>query len=199
MPNLPLASLLSLYDPATGTIDGAPLVTRRLSDLRGCYLDTSAWDQALTRDNPVVYTVATVEPATAEGDLHYGLGRILPGRVGREYYMTKGHYHAWRPAAEFYFGLAGEGQMLLEDGDTGECHLVPLRPHHAVYVPGNTAHRTLNTGTEPLVYLGVYPARSGHDYTPVAERNFRCAVIDQNGTPTLVERRPPQGASPTSR
>lgn len=56
-----------------------------------------------------------------------------------------------------FSGLSGEGVMLLEDEAT-ESRLVPLRPHHAVYVPGHTAHRTMNTGTVPLTYLGVYPA-----------------------------------------
>jgi glucose-6-phosphate isomerase len=85
----------------------------------------------------------------------------MPGKIGDEYFLTKGHLHAWRPAAEFYFGLSGEGVMLLEDEATGESRLVPLRPHHAVYVPGHTAHRTVNTGAVPLTYLGVYPARPG--------------------------------------
>ena len=116
------------------------------------------------------------------------VGLIMPGKIGREYFMTKGHLHAWRPAAEFYFGLSGDGVMLLEDELTGESRLVPLRPHHAVYVPGHTAHRTINTGHAPLTYLGVYPAKAGHDYGAIAKRNFRCVVIERDGQPALIER-----------
>jgi len=112
----------------------------------------------------------------------------MPGRIGAEYFLTKGHLHAWRPAAEFYFGLQGEGMMLLEDETTGESRLVDLRPQSVVYVPGHTAHRTLNTGSVPLSYIGVYPARAGHDYGKIAQRNFRFVVVERDGAPRMIER-----------
>lgn len=186
----PFEQLLSRYDPATGEIAGAQPAERRLADLRGCFADADAYAAALARGNPLLYRVASVEPAGGEGDLHYGIGCLMPGRIGDEYFLTKGHLHAWRPAAEFYFGLSGEGVMLLEDEVTGESRIVPLRPHHAVYVLGRTAHRTINTGTTPLTYLGVYPARAGHDYGAIAQRNFRCVVVERDGRPALLPRAP---------
>ena len=102
--------------------------------------------------------------------------------------MTKGHLHAWRDAAEMYIGPSGEGLMLLESESNGTSLLAPLRPHQVVYVPGRTAHRTINIGKEPLTYLGVYPARAGHDYGAIAKSNFRKMVIEQNGVAVLVER-----------
>jgi glucose-6-phosphate isomerase len=185
---LDIKKLLSSFDPATGEISGAPATRRHLSDLGGCFSDTAAYEAAVAAGNALVYSVAAVEPAGGDGDLHYGVGLIMPGRIGREYFMTKGHLHAWRPAAEFYFGLSGEGVMLLEDELTGESRLVPLRQHHAVYVPGHTAHRTMNTGHAPLTYLGIYPAKAGHDYGAIAKRNFRCLVIERNGQPAMIER-----------
>lgn len=182
--------LLSRYNPATGELAGAKPVERHLADLRGCFADAAAYDMALITGNPLLYRVASVEPAAGEGDLHYGVGCLMPGKIGDEYFLTKGHLHAWRPAAEFYFGLTGEGVMLLEDEATGESRMVPLRPHHAVYVPGRTAHRTMNTGTVPLTYLGVYPARAGHDYGAIAQRNFRMVVVERAGRPTMIERHP---------
>ncbi len=185
-----LDQILSRYDPASGELAGAKPVERRLADLRGCFADKAAYEAALARGNPLLYRVASVEPAAGDGDLHYGVGCVMPGRIGDEYFLTKGHLHAWRPAAEFYFGLSGEGAMLLEDEATGESRLAPLRPNHAVYVPGHTAHRTVNTGTVPLTYLGVYPARAGHDYGTIAQKNFRHVVISRGGWPTLVLRQP---------
>lgn len=185
---LPLEKLLSRYDPRTGEMPGATRVQRFLADLRGCFADVAAYEAALAAGNPLVYTVASFEPGHGEGDLHYGIGCIQPGRVGDEYFMTKGHFHAWRPAAEFYFGLAGEGVMLLEDERTGESRLIELHPHTAVYVPGYTAHRTINVGSDPLTYLGVYPARAGHDYGAIATRNFQCVVVAREGRPILLKR-----------
>ena len=185
---LPLEKLLSQYNPSTGEISGASLLKRHLSDLKGCFADAAAYEQALATDNPLLYTVAVVEPGNADGDLHYGLGVLMPGRIGDEYFMTKGHLHAWREAAEIYFGLSGEGVMLLQDEATGESRMVPLKPNGAVYVPGHTAHRTMNVGKVSLTYIGVYPAKAGHDYGSIAKTNFRCMVIERNGKPAMIER-----------
>lgn len=183
-----LNALSARLDWTSGQIAGRPLVTRRLSDLRGCFADTAAYDAALAREDALLYTVSSVEPADGEGDLHYGLGVLMPGRIGSEYYLTKGHLHAWRPAAEVYVGLRGQGAMILETEGTGETRLVELAAGTAVYVPGHVAHRTVNTGDEPLVYVGVYPARAGHDYAPIARTNFRHVVVAGANGPELIAR-----------
>lgn len=188
MSQLNIHHILSQFDPETGTIGDAPITRRYLSDLSGSFYHQAYFDKALSEGDRLVYTVAAIEPAMGEGDLHYGLGVIFPGKIGDEYHLTKGHLHAWRPAAEFYIGLKGFGMMLLEDEHTGESRMVPLTPNGVVYVPGNTAHRTMNVGDEPLVYLGVYPALAGHDYGSIATKNFRYVVYDRGGIPTMIER-----------
>jgi glucose-6-phosphate isomerase len=178
----------TFFATITGMIPGAPLLERRLSDLRGYFADQPAYASALAQDDPLLYTVANVEPAQGEGALHYGITWLAPGRVGHEFYMTKGHYHAWRPAAEYYLGLSGEGIILLEDEESGDCWTLPLAPHCAAYVPGHAAHRTVNTGEESLVFLGVYPAQAGHDYGAIVERNFRHVVVAVDGQPQVIRR-----------
>ncbi len=181
--------LLSKFNPLTAEVSGAPTVKRHLHDLRGCFADAAAFEKAAAAGNPLLYQVAVVEPANGDGDLHYGVGRLMPGKIGDEYFMTKGHLHSWRAAAEFYFGLTGEGVMLLEDEATGESHMVPLEPNGVVYVPGDTAHRTMNTGKTPLTYIGVYPAKAGHDYGAIAKNNFRCLVLERGGKLAMIERK----------
>ncbi|MDR0352738.1 MAG: cupin domain-containing protein [Opitutaceae bacterium] len=199
-PPCPLASiarddLFVRYTLESARLGNRPMAERRLADLRGCFADEAAFEAALARGNPLLYSVSSVEPASGDGQLHYGLGILQPGKIGAEYYMTKGHVHAHRPAAEIYIGLAGEGAMLLEDEASGESRLVPLTAHSVVYVPGRTAHRTVNTGAAPLVYIGVYPSNAGHDYAPVARNNFRQAVIERDGKPVPVPRSRLQGTS----
>jgi len=179
---------LTQFDPTTGTLEGAPLLERRLSDLSGYFADEAAYKTALAQENTLLYTVANVEPAQTEGALHYGISCIMPGRVGQEYFMTKGHYHAWRPAAEYYIGLRGTGLLLLEDEKTGKCWSLPMTPNSGLYVPGHTAHRTVNTGTEPLAFLGIYPFNASHDYGSIVERNFKHVVVAVDGKPTVMER-----------
>lgn len=178
-----------LFYPDAGVLDGVPVVERRLGDLRGIFHDAEAFERMVAEGgNPLVYTVQSVEMGDGEGDLHYGLGTILPGRVGDEYFMTRGHLHAWRPAAEVYIGLEGEGLMVMES-EGGETSVEPLGRGRIVTVPGSTAHRTVNTGGEPLRYIGVYPARAGHDYASIAERNFGLVVVEREGAPVVLHRR----------
>jgi glucose-6-phosphate isomerase len=180
--------LTHLYDAGTARLEGGTVVERRLSQLRGCFADEAAYEAALAQADTLLYRVTAIEPATGLGDLHYGLGVLFPGKVGHEYFLTKGHLHRTREAAEVYIGLTGQGMMLLEDETTGESRLERLGEGKIVYVPGHTAHRTMNTGSEPLTYFGVYPANAGHDYGAIAERNFLKVLVEENGQPVLKDR-----------
>ena len=172
----------------TGSLSGRPVQKRYLSDLRGYFSDEGAYETALKKKDTLLYTVCSAEPANGEGQMHYGLGILQPGKIGSEYFLTKGHLHTLREAAEIYVGLRGTGYMLLEHEHTGESQLVSLSEGKIVYVPGYTAHRTINAGNEPLAYLGIYPWNAGHDYGAIAERNFLKVLVDQDGQPTLCDR-----------
>lgn len=182
-------NLLTQFNIQAGTLQPhKSSVVRKLSDLKGVFADESSYAKALAKRDPVLYTVETFEPAEGDGQMHCGLGVLMPGKIGDEYYLTKGHYHAYRPAAEFYIGLSGRGYMLLEKENSTESQWVEFSKDNIVYVPGHTAHRTMNTGSEPLVYLGVYPANAGHDYGSIAGKNFRSVVVDRGGVPQMMER-----------
>jgi len=175
-------------NPDAFALSGGREVVRCLGDLDGCFRDAVSYSAALACGNPVLYRVIAVEPASGSGDLHYGLGILYPGKVGSEYYLTKGHLHRTREAGEVYIGQRGEGFMLLEDEASGESRLETLGAGRVVYVPGFTAHRTINTGTVPLTYFGIYPANAGHDYGAIAERNFRKVLVEEAGQPVLKDR-----------
>jgi glucose-6-phosphate isomerase len=102
--------------------------------------------------------------------------------------MTRGHLHTWRAAAEVYYGLSGEGLMLLEGENGAEPTWTPLRPSSVTYVPGHTAHRTVNVGDTPPTYLAVYPAEAGHDYFVSPETNFQLVVVESGGQPQVLNR-----------
>jgi glucose-6-phosphate isomerase, archaeal len=180
---------LSQFNPETGEVLGISPKERCLDSLQRYFLDQTAFQQTLQQNNPVIYSVASVEPAQGDGQLHYGLGKLMPGKIGAEYYFTAGHFHAYRPAAEFYIGLSGEGLMLLQHEISGETQVQPLKANTIVYVPGYTAHRTVNCGSVPLLYLGVYPAQAGHDYGVIAEKNFDQVVIEVNGSAVVMDRK----------
>jgi glucose-6-phosphate isomerase, archaeal len=179
--------LFAAFDPESGAIDGCPVVRRHLSDLPGVFADEDAYRTLVESGNPLLYTVSTFDMPEGEGALHCGLGVIFPGMVGDEYFMTRGHLHARRVAAEFYIGLRGRGLMLLQKEDGTREQAVELLPQGLVYVPGGTAHRTVNTGSEPLAYLGVYPATAGHDYASIG--SFLSVVVARDGRPAVIPRK----------
>lgn len=172
-------------DLGSGRIEPAagPLVTRRLGDMEGYY------QTPITDPDRLVYEVHYVESPTSGADLASCTTILYPGKVGKEYHMTKGHFHAVRDRAEIYFGLSGEGQLVLalEDGDT---ETVPMRPGTANYIPGHWAHRSVNTGDEPLVFYAVYFADAGYDYGTIAEQGF--PVVLEEGADGLVVRPNPR-------
>lgn len=166
----------------------AVAAARHLSDLDGVFADVAARASLLAACDPLVYTVESVEHQVGAGALSYGLGVVQPGRVGDEYFMTKGHAHARRDAAEVYVGIAGRGLMVLEDLLDGNCWTLALERDGVVVVPGNVAHRTVNVGDEPLAYLGIYPSDAGHDYSVIAATNFGLVIVAGPTGPVVVER-----------
>jgi glucose-6-phosphate isomerase, archaeal len=180
----PFTRTVNLQD---GTIpDAVAVLERRLSDMKGLYADPAA-EAALLAEDPLIYQVynATDTPHVA-GQLLYSTTVIRPGKVGDEYFMTKGHYHAQGDRAELYYGLLGEGYLLLQTPE-GEISLQKLTPGAAAYVPPYWGHRTINTGSENFVFLAVYPADAGYDYKTIAERGFASILVERDGQPELID------------
>lgn len=170
------------------SIHNSEYTERRLSDLEGFFADEQAYKRTLEKDNPVVYYVSSIRPANTHGDLHLGLGTLMPGKIGHEYYLTKGHLHTWREAAEIYIGVEGNGLMVLEEEETGKTFSYKLAENCVVYVPGYVAHRTVNCGSMPLKYMGIYPAKAGYDYGVIAQRNFLSVIAEVDGEPVMMDR-----------
>ena len=82
----------------TGVISEATAnYQKRLSDLRGLFLDPEALERRIREENdPVCYENYAVSHSQAEGDIFFGTTIIYPGKVGSEYHLTRGHYHRKR-------------------------------------------------------------------------------------------------------
>lgn len=182
----PLKNQVRLNGMAT-LLPHARRVARRASDLRGYFADDAALEALIRRDNPVIYEVFEPSVPEAPGQIMYGISVLYPGRVGREYFMTKGHYHARRETAEVYYGLDGQGRLVLQSGD-GRSHVDELGPGTVIYVPPGWAHRSVNVGARPLVFLYAFPADAGHDYAAIEQHGFAKLVVDQGGTVAVVDR-----------
>jgi len=184
----PISHFASRIDFSAGTIDGCPVTRRTLGQMKDAFTDTASCDAILRAGDPLLYTVSTCEWAKGAGGIHCGLGVIFPGRVGDEYHMTRGHLHLRREAPELYIGLRGNGILLMQNEDGTGSVTAELSGECLVYVPGHAAHRTVNTGGDPLVYLGIYAADAGHDYAPVRKSNFTDVVVRRGNGPAVVPR-----------
>ena len=62
-----------------------------------------------------------------------------------------------------------------------ECFMTKGHYHTMVYVPPHWAHRSINTGDEPLISFCVYPADAGHNYGDIATEGFPRRVFIRQG------------------
>lgn len=162
-------------------------IIRSLSSMRGQYADGQAYDAQLAHGDVPVYEVYEFHRPESCGELLHGISIVHPGKVGDEYFMTKGHFHAVLETAEIYYCLTGEGYMVMETPE-GEWSIAELRPGKVLYVPPSWAHRSVNgSATADLVTFFVYPGHAGHDYGSIEKQGFRKLIVDQGGGPQFVD------------
>jgi glucose-6-phosphate isomerase len=177
---VPAPHLLSI-DPAAGTMRGRTgAKLSRIADLRSLYADTAAFRRlAASRGGDLAYEVHEFRPErVAPHELVFGTSTVQPGRVGSEFFMTRGHIHRRADRPEIYLCQSGLGVMHMEAPD-GTTRPLAIAPGEVVYVPAFWIHRSVNVGDEPLVTFFCYPADAGQDYE-VIERagGMRTLIVD---------------------
>ena len=161
-------------------------IVRRLSAMIGQYQDAQAFTAMLSQD-PVLYEVYEIKRPESEGELMNGISIVHPGKVGEEYFMTKGHFHTVLDTAEVYYCLKGEGMMVMETPE-GEWSIEELHPGCVLYVPPRWAHRSVNTGQlVNLVTFFIYPGNAGHDYGTIEQQGFRKLVVERDGRVQVID------------
>ena len=123
----------------------------------------------------------------SDEDIFFGTTIIYPGKVGSEYHLTRGHYHSKRNHAETHQALSGKGLVLFERED-GTTRSAELTPGKITYIPPYWAHRSINTGDVPLVFLWTCPVEAGHDYAALGHRGMRQVVVERTGVPAIEDR-----------
>jgi glucose-6-phosphate isomerase len=177
-----LEPFTTLLDLRTGLLEPVrEAVERRLSHMAGAYLE-----QSEGLGDPVIYRVYGFPVPPTNANVVCSTTVIEPGTVGREYFMTKGHFHEVRDRAEVYLGLAGQGRLLLATED-GRHVVEPIRAGTVNYVPGGWAHRSVNVGDEALVFFAAYVGDAGHDYGTIEQRGFPVLLVSGERGPEVVE------------
>lgn len=166
----------------TGTLgNGNGHYKKLYRDLAGLYADSDAFDEILAeKAERIAYEVTSYTPGSKTSDLIMGVTRMEPGKVGREFYLTRGHIHANGDRPEIYQTLAGRGIMQMESPD-GVVKLIEMGPQQICYVPPFWIHRSVNIGEEDLVMFFAYPADSGQDYGIIERSGGMRVRIMSNG------------------
>ncbi|MCR4401577.1 MAG: glucose-6-phosphate isomerase [Firmicutes bacterium] len=165
--------------------EGAKVV-RRLGDMRDMYQDREAVQRLLDGGDPLIYVVHNVEVPEDSGELQHCTSVVYPGRVGDEFFMTKGHFHAKAGTAEIYLTLRGKGLLLMQTQD-GATATLDMFPGSVSYIPPYWAHRSINVGDEPLVFFAVYPGDAGHNYGVIEEKGFAKIVVARGDDVAVVD------------
>jgi glucose-6-phosphate isomerase, archaeal len=157
--------------------------TKTLADLRGFFRDTASLEQMVATQGDIpVYEV--IGYRKEESDLAFGTTIMSPGKVGDEYFMTRGHFHVRRDRGEAYYTQSGEGLLLLESR-AGESRVVEMKLGICAFIPPDWAHRSVNTGAEKLVFTWFCATDAGHEYGEIQERGMRSLILDRGGRPVV--------------
>ena len=168
------------FSLTTGLSETAESSKRYLSGVANMFYDKAAADDMLKEGDPLVYEFYELGAPENAGDIAFGASITYPGKVGREFFMTKGHFHTVLETAEVYYCLSGKGGMLFENPE-GDVTFEEFKPGIAVYVPQRYAHRTVNTGSEPLVTFFAFRGDAGHDYGTIETNGYRKLVVASEG------------------
>lgn len=175
------------FDPKTGLSKMVETGKRYLSQMRGMFADDEAFDKLMEEGDRMVYEFHGLPIPEQEGDLSFGCSIVKPGKVGDEYYMTKGHFHTKLETGEVYYCMSGHGYMLMENPE-GDWLAEELLPGHATYVPRRYAHRSINVDPQnDLVTFFVYAADAGHDYGTIETKGYRKLLVERDGKPTIID------------
>jgi glucose-6-phosphate isomerase len=169
---------LSLDPEAFDSVPGSKHMLRYLSDVESIFSDKQTVAEILAQDDPLIYEYWEIPNESSSSALSFGLTRILPGTVGQEYHMTRGHFHTIEEDGdELYFVLQGRGVILLQTRES-ENRALEMTTGSLCYVPAGWGHRSVNCGAADLVFVSIWPLTVGHDYE----------VVEQGGFPQLVVR-----------
>ena len=149
-----------------------------LRELEGIYEDQTGFGSLVeTRGNEVAYRVEEARFTDGGSDLITGISVLEPGKVGSEFFMTRGHLHQRADRPETYYCLTGHGILLMESLE-GRIEAAEMRTGSLVYVPPFWVHRSVNVGESIFATLFSYPADAGQDFEIVRQAGgFRQLVL----------------------
>jgi glucose-6-phosphate isomerase len=137
------------------------------------------------------------EKIIRERGLRYDITVIPPGKIGREYIKTAGHYHPNVAGSrisypEVYEVLVGEADYLLQkktqDSDEVErVILIKAGAGDKVFIPPGYGHITINSSSEVLVMANWVARGFSSVYEPIKRKKGGAYFqLEENGQPLWI-------------
>ncbi len=182
-----IKSMAIRFDISNGLSPDRDSKKRMLSDMDGMYLDNIALKEMISKQDILVYEFYELGIPEEPGHIAFGTTILYPGKVGNEFFMTKGHFHSIQETAEIYYCLKGHGFIVMENPN-GITEMQEMNPGVSVYVPPRYAHRSINVSKkEPLISFFAFRADAGHDYKTIETKGFRKLLVEYDGKPKLID------------
>ena len=137
---------------------------RKLKDLHGIFKDREAYEKEIKK-NPIIYELYTKNLSPIRNTLTV----IYPGKIGKEFYMTRGHIHK-NKTPEFYILLEGKGILLMQNSE--KVKVIKMKLGKIELIPKGYAHRIINNGNEKLKVLTIYREHNNPNYKIKFKRRF---------------------------
>ncbi|MFZ5945202.1 MAG: glucose-6-phosphate isomerase family protein [Bacillota bacterium] len=126
--------------------------------------------------------------------LRYDITIIPPGKIGKEYIKTAGHYHPLKPGTdltypEIYQIIMGEAHYLLQkkkpsSDEVERVVVVKAKEGDIVYIPPGYGHITINPYQETLVMANWVASEFKSDYGPIMrKRGGAFYEVEENHKP----------------
>jgi glucose-6-phosphate isomerase, archaeal len=177
-----VSPFLAFIDPGTLEMDpNTGGYVKRIGELDGIYADQQSFARLVeSRADEIAYRVNELRFTGLASDLITGISVLNPGKVGSEFFMTRGHLHRRADRPESYYCLSGHGILLMEAIE-GKVKAAEMRPGSLVYVPPFWIHRSVNIGSETFATLFTYPADAGQDFEIVRKAcGFALLVMEDS-------------------
>ncbi|MCD4740233.1 glucose-6-phosphate isomerase [archaeon] len=118
--------------------------------------------------------------------LRYDITVINPGKIGKEYYKTLGHFHPVIKEKnvtypEFYEVISGQGLFLAQKIDGTDFQIIEAHKGDHVLVQPDYGHVTVNPGTEPLIVGNLVASDFNSNYEPVKTKHGLAYYILEDG------------------
>jgi len=182
-----IAKSEQIIDLKSGLLKAGDFITaeKKLKQLEGVFKDEQA-RQAMDQEQHI-YTVQAhlPEEENTPGGLFWGTTKIEAGKVGNEYFMTRGHFHSKLQTAEYYWCISGTGVLIYMDTNRN-CWGVEMAPGSLHYINKGVAHRVANTGDSPLIINACWPSDAGHNYEEIDMNGFSARLFEEKGIPILI-------------